>query len=133
MACFLATTVAAVAVGAVKSAQRPSADAAQAPGTTPAPATSRHKVPWRRRLTWLFNLFAGGSVLLALEHIWHGEVIFAPPFLTAMSSAEETAAMWREIGTVGVGMVLIILAAWGLMVFLAERVEVFQRLALRTK
>ncbi|MDR1825841.1 MAG: hypothetical protein LBR27_11045 [Bifidobacteriaceae bacterium] len=129
MACFLATTAAAVAVGAVKSAHKPASDAAAAQPQ----ATPHHKVPWRTRLTWLFNLFAGGSVLLALEHIWHGEVTFTAPFLTAMNSPEETATMWREIGTVGVGMVLIILAAWGLMVFLTERVAVFNRLAVRAK
>ena len=35
----------------------------------------------------------GGSFLLAAEHVYHGEVVFYPPFLTAMENSEATAEM----------------------------------------
>ena len=41
------------------------------------------------------------------------EVAMYPPFLTAMESAEDTAEMLSEMGTVGVGMALAITAIWG--------------------
>ena len=56
----------------------------------------------------------GGSFLLALEHIFHGEVVMYPPFLTAMESAESTAEMLHEMGTVGVGMAIALTVTWGI-------------------
>jgi hypothetical protein len=80
------------------------------------------RVSWRKKLSWLLNLLWGGAILLALEHVWHGEVIFAPPFLTAMGDPENTAVMLRELGTVGVGMAVIVVLAWVGMVLVADRV-----------
>ncbi len=42
---------------------------------------------WSRRLGWLNKMLWGGTALLALEHVWHGEVVPWPPFLTAVSLA----------------------------------------------
>ncbi|MCI6546923.1 MAG: hypothetical protein MR494_11025, partial [Spirochaetia bacterium] len=61
----------------------------------------------------LQNMLYGGSFLLALEHIYHGEVVLYPPFITAMRTAEDTAEMLHEIATVGVSMSLLVTAAWG--------------------
>lgn len=68
---------------------------------------------WSKKLGILNGMLWGGSFLLALEHIFHGEVAMYPPFLTAMESAESTAEMLHEMGTVGVGMALALTAIWG--------------------
>ena len=70
------------------------------------------RVSMTRKLKWLSNLLWGGSVLLAFEHVWHGEVQPFFPFLTAMSSPEDTAAMLHEIATVGVSMAVLVTAVW---------------------
>ena len=70
------------------------------------------KVPMTRKLKWLSNLLWGGSVLLAFEHVWHGEVQPFFPFLTAMSNPEDTAEMLHEIATVGVSMAVLVTAVW---------------------
>lgn len=64
------------------------------------------------KLGWLNKMLWGGSALLCIEHIWHGEVTFIPPFLTALESAEDTSVMLQEMGTVGVSMALLITAVW---------------------
>lgn len=64
------------------------------------------------KLGWLQTMLAGGAALLCVEHIWHGEVSFVFPFLTAMNSAAETAVMLREMATVGVGMAALVTCAW---------------------
>ncbi|MDR1710715.1 MAG: hypothetical protein LBR58_02470 [Propionibacteriaceae bacterium] len=106
MACFLVPTAAALVATAVK-------------GKVPEKGGS---VSWRTKFTWLLTMMWGGALLLALEHIWHGEVVFAPPFLTAMASAEQTSVMLQEVGTVGVGMAVIVLLAWAAMVLVADHV-----------
>lgn len=70
------------------------------------------KIPMTRKLKWLSNLLWGGSVLLAFEHVWHGEVQPFFPFLTAMSNPEDTAEMLHEIATVGVSMAVLVTAVW---------------------
>ena len=63
-------------------------------------------------LTRLSHLLYGGSLLLALEHIWHGEIMFAPPFITVMQSPEDTAVMLEEMSTAGVSMALLVTLAY---------------------
>lgn len=60
----------------------------------------------------LQKMLFGGSFLLAIEHIYHGEVVLYPPFLTAMRSPEDTAEMLHEMATVGVSMALLLTAVW---------------------
>ena len=68
-----------------------------------------------KKLGWLEKLGYGGSALLAIEHIYHGEITFVPPFLTAMNSPETTGEMLHEMATVGVSMALLVTAVWGVM------------------
>ena len=70
---------------------------------------------WVKRLGWLQKLGFGGSALLAIEHIYHGEITFVPPFLTAMNSPETTQEMLHEMGTVGTSMALLITVVWAAM------------------
>lgn len=60
----------------------------------------------------LKNMLYGGSLLLAVEHVYHGEISFIPPFLTAARNPAEIPAMLREMATVGVAMALLTTAVW---------------------
>jgi hypothetical protein len=75
---------------------------------------------WSRRLGWLNKMLWGGTILLALEHIWHGEVVPWPPFLTAMETPSEVAPMLHEMATFGVAMAITVTAIWGIMILVAE-------------
>jgi hypothetical protein len=78
------------------------------------------RLMWSRRLSWLNKMLWGGSILLALEHIWHGEIIARPPFLTAMQNPADTATMLHEMATVGVAMAVAVTIIWGAIVLIAE-------------
>lgn len=69
--------------------------------------------PWSRRLMLLAYLLWGGVVLLAFEHVWHGEVVPWFPFLTAMGDPADKAEMLHEMATVGVTMACLVTAVWG--------------------
>lgn len=60
----------------------------------------------------LNKLLLGGSALLAFEHVWHGEVTPFFPFLTAANNPADFSEMLAEMGTVGVGMAVLVTAAW---------------------
>jgi hypothetical protein len=75
---------------------------------------------WSRRLGWLNKLLWGGTALLALEHIWHGEVVLYPPFLTAMNNPADVAPMLREVATVGVAMAVSVTIVWAIIVMIVE-------------
>lgn len=60
----------------------------------------------------LINLLMGGSFLLLIEHIWHGEIVPFYPFFTAAKDPESTRVMIDEILTVGVSMDIAVTAVW---------------------
>ena len=109
MACFLVPTAEAVIVTAVKTIEKKKEPEKTTGQDVQASDT---KVSLARKLTWLTNMLWGGAVLLAFEHIWHGEVTPWFPFLTAMNDAEETATMLGEMATVGVSMAVLITVVW---------------------
>jgi hypothetical protein len=75
---------------------------------------------WSRRLGWLNKMLWGGTILLALEHVWHGELVPWPPFLTAMKNPGDIAPMLHEMATFGVAMALTVTAVWGIMVLVTS-------------
>ena len=79
--------------------------------------------PFLRKLHWLVKMALGGSFLLAIEHIYHGEITFFPPFLTAMKDPNDTKEMLHEIMTVGVSMAVLLLVVWIGMVVVSEIAE----------
>lgn len=81
------------------------------------------KIPFSGKLKWLTNMLWGGSVLLAFEHVWHGEVVPWFPFLTAASDPTETAVMFREMATVGVSMAVLVTAVWAVMLLVTNAME----------
>lgn len=81
------------------------------------------RIPFSRKLRWLTNLLWGGSLLLAFEHVWHGEVTPWFPFLTAAGNPEDAAEMLREMSTAGITMAVLVTAVWGLMLAGAHVIE----------
>lgn len=65
-----------------------------------------------KKIPLLKNMLYGGSFLLAVEHIYHGEISFLPPFLTAINTPEEIPMMLQEMATNGVAMALLTTAVW---------------------
>jgi len=95
----------------------PLATAAVATATKLSLQESAKGNPFAARLPWLEKMMFGGSLVLALEHVYHGEVMFRPPFLTAMTEGPEAVGeMLREMATRGVAMTLLVIAVWAGMV-----------------
>jgi hypothetical protein len=114
MACFLVPGGEAIVVTVVKKVVEKRAKKAGVEGT------EKTGGKWSQRLGWLNNLLWGGVILLALEHVWHGEVVPWPPFLTAMESASETSTMLHEIATYGVAMAVVVTVVWAIICVVAE-------------
>ena len=115
MACFLVSAAEAVVVTAIeKGAEKKEANLENTH------EEKTVKIPLSRKLKWLTYMLWGGVVLLAFEHIWHGEVTPFFPFLTAMSDPEDAAEMFKEMGTVGVSMAVLISGVWAGMCKVAD-------------
>ena len=99
-------------------AVRDHAEAPDEPAGCPSPRKN-----FARKLRWLNIMLWGGSALLCLEHIWHGEVVPFPPFLTAMPDPVARAEMLHEMATAGVLMAVLITAAWGGMVAISTMIK----------
>jgi len=82
--------------------------------------TRKTGLSWSRRLSWLNKLLWGGTILLAFEHIWHGEIVPWPPFLTAMENPADVAPMLHEVATIGVAMAIFVTIVWAIIVMVAE-------------
>lgn len=106
MACFTVPLTAAAVATAVKSTL---------------PETARRN-PFAARFGWLCKMMFGGSFLLAIEHVYHGEVMFTPPFLTAIKDGT-VSEMLREMATRGVTMALAVIAVWVVMVAVSAWLE----------
>ena len=104
MACFTAPLAHALVVAAARSACKG--------------PIARSRNPFVRRLDWLQKMLFGGCFLLAIEHVWHGEITWRFPFLTAVKDGD-AAAMFHEIATIGVSMALLVTAVWVAMVLVA--------------
>jgi uncharacterized membrane protein YqgA involved in biofilm formation len=85
------------------------------------------------KLSVLNSMLWGGVVLLAAEHVFHGEITAWAPYLTAMSSPADTAVMLSEIASVGGSMTLAISLSWmGLLAvstLMTKRVSVTDQLS----
>lgn len=117
MACFLVSAAEAVVVTAATKATEKKAD------TTGNSYQAEQRISFSKKLKWLSNMLWGGSVLLAFEHVWHGEIVPFFPFLTAMNDPADTAEMLAEMGSIGVLMAVIITAVWGCMVLVTNAME----------
>lgn len=75
------------------------------------------KLPTHLHIEWLNTMLWGGSMMLAVEHIAHGEVVLYPPFFTAIQNPANISVMIQEILTVGVSMTIAIVLAWSLLLY----------------
>ncbi|MFH1597890.1 MAG: hypothetical protein ABIB97_02350 [Patescibacteria group bacterium] len=98
MACFIAPTAAAIIVTAAKK-----------------------KIPSRYHIEWLLALLWGGAAWLIPEHIYHGEVVFYPPFFTA--GLDE---IIPEVIRVGIPMIIAVITIWLIMISIATIYKKFQ-------
>lgn len=125
MACFLVPTaeaiVATIVTKSVRTTEKEPAELKISTGN--GKFEIAEKIPFSRKLKWLTNMLWGGAVLLAFEHIWHGEVTPWFPFLTAASNPSDTAAMLHEMSTVGVSMAILVTAVWGVMLIVSNAIE----------
>jgi hypothetical protein len=109
MACFLVSVAEAVVVKVAEKAAKQNELRALERNTEKAKEVT---IPLSRKLKWLSNMLLGGSVLLAFEHVWHGEIVPWFPFMTAMSDPEDTAEMLHEMATIGVSMAVLVTVVW---------------------
>ena len=112
MACFLVSAAEAVVVTGIEKHEE-KIEKTRIEAGEPEPEVK--KVPMSRKLKWLTYMLWGGVVLLAFEHVWHGEVVPWFPFLTAMADPADAAEMFGEMATVGVTMAVIITVTWLIM------------------
>lgn len=100
MACFSAPLAEAIVVSSLKSGSR---------------KTDVSSNPFVRNIGRLRDMLFGGSFLLAIEHVWHGEITWRFPFLTAVRDGN-TGEMLHEIATVGVPMAILVTVVWAVAV-----------------
>ena len=120
MACFLVSALEGVIVTAVEKSEAKKEEKKQ--DSVDVKDSEQIRISLSRKLRWLASLLFGGAVLLAFEHIWHGEVVPWFPFLTAMSSPEDAAEMFYEMATVGVCMAVLITVVWMIMCKVADSI-----------
>ena len=118
MACFVVPAVEAVVVSAVDKCTRKKE--VQNAVSEDAVSESSAAIPFRQKIKWLTRMLWGGCILLAFEHLWHGEIVPWFPFLTAMSDPGETKEMLHEMATVGVTMAALITVVWMVMCIVAD-------------
>jgi len=87
----------------------------------------RKKIPESLKIGWLNVMIWGGVVMLAVEHIAHGEVVPFPPFLTAMQTPAEIPMMLQEMATVGGTMTIAIVFIWLVMVAISQKLPRTQK------
>ena len=105
MACFTAAVAQAIVVHGIKK------------------TVEKNHTSLALKLQKLVTLLLSGSFLLMIEHIWHGEITFYYPFLTAMNSPEDTKEMLYEILTVGGCIDVAITSVWFLLYCLSDLVK----------
>jgi hypothetical protein len=138
MACFLVPAAEAIVTSIIKHHRSKATQTSETTVTTSSESLSsapmRHQIAeapasiWEKRLSWLTRMLWGGSGLLAIEHVWHGEVTYIPPFLTAMNNPADTQAMLHEMATNGVGMALFVTASWAAFVVASDKIPALRKL-----
>lgn len=107
MACFIAPATEAVIVSAVRHTHEKKEK--ELSSQTQEPSFSTYLMS---KLQKLSALLWGGSFLLLIEHIWHGEIVPWFPFFTAFKNPDGILPMLYEIATVGTSMAFTVTMAW---------------------
>jgi hypothetical protein len=119
MACFVAPMAEAIVTTVVMKAVKKKEKRAEKQGT--AVKTEQMGISWSRKLAWLNKLLWGGTMLLAFEHFWHGEIVLRPPFLTAIENPSGIAPMLQEMVTTGAEMAIFVTVIWLIMIAIANQ------------
>ncbi len=117
MACFTAAIAEVVLVSIIK---HKVAQKEQNSTFTQENGVKSVKIPLSTKLSWLITMLWGGVFLLAIEHIWHGEIIPSFPFLTAVKDGN-TQEMLVEIATIGGSICVFIPLVWLVICYFADK------------
>ena len=127
MACFIVPGTEAIVVTAAALLLRKHEQNKVKPNLNGAGKTvsfTEEKAGFSKKLFWLASLLWGGVILLAFEHLWHGEVQPFFPFLTAATEGPAAVSeMLSEMASVGVTMALLVTAIWAVMLVVARAIE----------
>lgn len=81
----------------------------------------RKKIPAALKISWLNLMLWGGVAMLVVDHIVNGEVVFYPPFLTAMQNPADIPIILQEVVIVGGLMTIAIVFVWAILVAITSR------------
>ena len=129
MACFVVSAAAGVGVAIARHAFKHSEKKKENAGIAPKIEKFGSDTKWSKKLAYLELMLFAGSFILAIEHIIHGEIVPFPPFFTAISEGGEI-EMLKEMGTIGVAMLGILVAVWGIGVLVSDYIKFKRRKAL---
>lgn len=91
----------------------------------------RKKIPENLKIGWLNMMIWGGAIMLAVEHIAHGEIILYPPFLTAIQTPSEIPIMLQEMAVIGGTMTIAIFTIWAVMVYIYNKKPEIQKILIK--
>ena len=123
MACFLVSAAAGIGVTAAKYIVKHHEKKNELKVNEPKEYKFGSEVKWSKKLAYLELVLFSGSFVLAGEHMIHGEVVPFTPFLTAMSDPADATKMLHEMGTTGVLMLGLLIAAWAVGVLLVDFIK----------
>jgi hypothetical protein len=84
------------------------------------------KIPSKYHIGWLNMLLWGGTLMLAIEHIAHEEIVLFFPFLTAaIEGPEAISVMLMEMATIGIPMLLACVGIWILMLLISPKLAAY--------
>jgi hypothetical protein len=81
----------------------------------------RKKIPAALKISWLNIMLWGGVVMLIVDHIANGELVFYPPFITAMQNPAGITVMLQEVAVIGGLMTIAIVLVWIILVAITSR------------
>lgn len=81
----------------------------------------RKKIPAALKISWLNMMLWGGTIMLIIDHLINGELLFYPPFLTAMQNPADIPVMLQEVAVVGGLMTIGIVLVWIILVAITSR------------
>lgn len=129
MACFVVSAAVGVGTAVARHVVKHHEKKLELEGKVPEVKKFGSDVKWSKKLSYLELMLFAGSFILAAEHMIHGEITPYPPFFTAASDYSEAMTMLKEMGTVGVAMLAILVAAWAVGVFVVDLIKYRKRKA----
>ena len=79
-------------------------------------SSTKKKANKKYHFEWLSGMLWGGSIMLLVDHIISGEIVWYFPFLTTVQDPSAVPGMIKEILVTGSAMTVAIFVVWGMMV-----------------